>query len=61
MWTLVALFCSVTDLTECTPAVPPFLFKTEEACETFGIREITSIDFDAVTYQFKCVIWGEPT
>ena len=61
MFTLAALFCSVLDFSDCVSATPPLVFKTEEECNTVALAEIPRINFEAVTLQYKCISWGEPS
>lgn len=57
MWTVVALFCNLTEpnMGECEPAVPPIIFETYEACDKFAVAQTTSIALDRVSYDYQCV------
>jgi hypothetical protein len=59
MWTLVALFCNLTEPNKgaCVPVVPPLIFQTYEQCTEFAIAETTSIALDKVSYDYQCVGW----
>jgi len=59
MWTLVALFCNITEPRQgvCESATPPFVFTTREACLEFAVAASVDIPFDKVSYDYQCVSW----
>ena len=61
MWTVVALFCGLTGPEKgvCVPAVPPVVFETQEECQRFAIGQTTTIDLEAVSYDYQCVTWNK--
>jgi hypothetical protein len=63
MWTVIALFCSLTEPNKgvCVPATPPIVFETYEQCMGFAAAETTRIALDAVSYDYQCVQWNNKT
>jgi hypothetical protein len=60
MWTLVALFCNLTEPNKgaCISATPPVVFQTYEQCVDFAVAETTGIPLDKVSYDFQCIQWN---
>lgn len=59
MWTLVALFCNLTEPNKgyCEPASPPIVFQSYDKCMQYGTAETTGIALDKVSYDYQCVQW----
>jgi hypothetical protein len=61
MWTLVALFCNLTEPSkgQCQAAIPPIIFLNKEDCIKFAIAETPKIPLDKVSYDYQCVSWDK--